>query len=46
MNPNLKRAVGYYRVSTKEQVEEGNSLSTQEKICKEWLKKWMHYKCK
>lgn len=39
MQPNLKRAVGYYRVSTKEQVEEGNSLSTQEKICKEWARK-------
>jgi DNA invertase Pin-like site-specific DNA recombinase len=39
MQPNLKRAVGYYRVSTKEQVEEGNSLSTQEKLCKEWVRK-------
>ncbi len=39
MQPNLKKAVGYYRVSTKEQVEEGNSLSTQEKICKEWARK-------
>ena len=39
MQPNLKRAVGYYRVSTKEQVEEGNSLSTQEKLCKEWARK-------
>ncbi len=31
-----KRAVIYCRVSTKEQVEEGNSLSTQQKICKEY----------
>jgi site-specific DNA recombinase len=31
-----KRAVIYCRVSTKEQVEEGNSLSTQEKICREY----------
>lgn len=30
---NLKRAVIYVRVSTKEQVDEGNSLSTQQKIC-------------
>ncbi len=33
---NSKRAVIYVRVSTKEQVEEGNSLSTQEKICKDY----------
>jgi len=31
-----KRAVIYCRVSTKEQVEEGNSLATQEKICREY----------
>ena len=31
-----KRAVIYCRVSTKEQVDEGNSLLTQEKICKEY----------
>lgn len=31
-----KRAVIYCRVSTKEQVEEGNSLATQEKKCKEY----------
>jgi len=31
-----KRAIIYCRVSTKEQVDEGNSLSTQEKICKEY----------
>lgn len=31
-----KKAVIYCRVSTKEQVEEGNSLATQEKICKEY----------
>ncbi len=34
-----KRAIGYYRVSTKEQVEEGNSLSTQEKLCRGWASK-------
>jgi len=34
-----KRAVIYCRVSTKEQVEEGNSLATQEKICKEYALK-------
>jgi site-specific DNA recombinase len=32
----LKRAVIYCRVSTKEQVEEGNSLTSQERICKEY----------
>lgn len=31
-----KKAVIYCRVSTKEQVEEGNSLATQEKICKDY----------
>ena len=31
-----KGAVIYCRVSTKEQVEEGNSLATQERICKEY----------
>lgn len=35
----LKQAVIYCRVSTKEQVEEGNSLVTQEKICKEYALK-------
>ncbi len=30
------KAVVYVRVSTKEQVEEGNSLSTQEKICRDY----------
>ena len=35
---NLK-AVIYCRVSTKEQVEEGNSLKTQEKICVEYAEK-------
>ncbi len=34
-----KKAVIYVRVSTKEQVDEGNSLSTQEKICKEYCLK-------
>jgi len=36
LNTENKRAVIYCRVSTKEQVEEGNSLVTQEKICKEY----------
>jgi site-specific DNA recombinase len=31
-----KRAVIYCRVSTKEQVDDGNSLSSQERICKEY----------
>ncbi len=35
-NVNTKKAVIYCRVSTKEQVDEGNSLSTQEKICKDY----------
>lgn len=34
-----KRAVIYCRVSTKEQVEEGNSLVTQEKNCREYAQK-------
>jgi site-specific DNA recombinase len=34
-----KRAVLYVRVSTKEQVDEGNSLSTQEKMCREYTSK-------
>lgn len=34
-----KRAVLYCRVSTKEQVEEGNSLVTQEKNCREYARK-------
>ena len=34
-----KRAVIYCRVSTKEQVDEGNSLSTQEKLCREYADK-------
>ncbi len=34
-----KKAVIYCRVSTKEQVEEGNSLVTQEKNCREYAKK-------
>ena len=36
---NLKRAVIYVRVSTKEQVDEGNSLSTQQKICLDYAKR-------
>ena len=35
----IKKAVIYCRVSTKEQVEEGNSLVTQEKNCREYAKK-------
>ena len=36
----LKRAVSYTRVSTREQVEEGGSLSTQERICREYANKF------
>lgn len=35
----LKKAVIYCRVSTKEQVDEGNSLNTQEKMCREYAQK-------
>jgi DNA invertase Pin-like site-specific DNA recombinase len=35
---NLNKAIVYVRVSTKEQVEEGNSLSTQEKICRDYAR--------
>lgn len=35
----IKRVVIYVRVSTMEQAEEGNSLSTQEKICREYATK-------
>lgn len=35
-NHQLKKAVIYCRVSTKEQAEEGNSLATQERLCKEY----------
>ena len=35
-NPNIKRAVIYCRVSTKEQADEGNSLVSQERICREY----------
>src|SRR5258706_111314 len=38
-NQITKKAVIYCRVSTKEQVEEGNSLVTQEKICKDYAYK-------
>ncbi|WP_205411254.1 recombinase family protein, partial [Mucilaginibacter pineti] len=31
-----KKAVLYCRVSTKEQAEEGNSLVTQERVCREY----------
>ena len=33
------KAIIYVRVSTKEQVDEGNSLTTQEKICREYAAK-------
>jgi site-specific DNA recombinase len=36
---NKKRSVLYCRVSTKEQADEGNSLVTQERICKEYASK-------
>jgi site-specific DNA recombinase len=36
---NKKIAVIYCRVSTKEQVEEGNSLTTQEKACRDYAQK-------
>ena len=39
MENNLKKAVIYCRVSTKEQVEEGNSLVTQEKNCRDYAAK-------
>ena len=39
MNEPKKKAVIYCRVSTKEQVEEGNSLATQERVCKEYALK-------
>ncbi len=39
MNEIKKKAVIYCRVSTKEQVEEGNSLVTQERLCKEYALK-------
>lgn len=38
-NNHKKNAVIYCRVSTKEQVEEGNSLATQEKLCREYALK-------
>ena len=34
-----KNVVIYVRVSTKEQVDEGNSLNTQEKLCREYCEK-------
>ena len=36
INEEQKRAVIYCRVSTKEQVEDGNSLAMQERICREY----------
>ena len=39
MEQTTKRAVIYCRVSTKEQVEEGNSLATQERNCREFAAK-------
>ena len=38
-NHNNKRAVIYVRVSTTEQADEGNSLATQEKSCREFASK-------
>ena len=38
-SPNNKKAVIYCRVSSKEQVEEGNSLVTQERLCREYAKR-------
>lgn len=40
MENKLIRAVIYCRVSTKEQVEEGNSLITQERNCREYASKY------
>lgn len=40
METNTNRAVIYCRVSTKEQVEEGNSLITQEKNCRDYASKY------
>jgi site-specific DNA recombinase len=40
METNIKRAVIYCRVSTKEQVEEGNSLVTQERNCRDYAIKY------
>ena len=37
--PRLRRAIIYCRVSTKEQVDEGSSLTTQEKMCREYARK-------
>ncbi len=39
MNQVMKKAVIYCRVSTKEQVDEGNSLITQEKNCRDYALK-------
>jgi len=39
MQSSIKKAVIYCRVSTKEQVEEGNSLATQERNCKDYALK-------
>lgn len=39
MNDTKKRAVIYIRVSSREQVDEGNSLATQERLCREYAHK-------
>jgi site-specific DNA recombinase len=40
MDSGQRKAVIYCRVSTKEQVEEGNSLATQERLCREYADKF------
>jgi site-specific DNA recombinase len=37
----LKKAVGYCRVSSKEQEETGYSLPAQEKLVREYAEKWV-----
>ena len=34
----MKKAYIYARVSTEEQAEEGKSIETQEKLCRDWAK--------
>jgi site-specific DNA recombinase len=42
MEVNTKKAVLYCRVSTREQVEEGNSLVSQERLCREYAAKHLY----